>query len=81
MNSNSQVYSYEAISSSQKIELGNLSGLVVKPEQCLEDEDMTYATPLFVILEQDEESDDTMTYKTPPPLCQQQTIHLQSVLM
>jgi len=72
MNSNSQVYSYEAISSSQQIELSNLSGWIVKPEQCLEDEtsqDTTYATPLFDIpveVEQDEESDDTMTYKTPP---------------
>jgi len=73
MNANSQVYSYEAISSSQQIELSNLSGWVVKSEQCLDEasQDTTYATPQLdtpvgVLAEQDEESDDTMTYKTPP---------------
>ena len=73
MNANSQVYSYEAISSSQQIELGNLSGWAVKSEQCLDEasQDTTYATPQLdtpvgILDEQDEESDDTMTYKTPP---------------
>ena len=73
MNANSQVYSYEAISSSQQIELRNIPGWVVKSEQCLYEasQDTTYATPqldtpMNVLTEQDGESDDTMTYKTPP---------------
>ena len=71
MNANSQVYSCEAISSSQQIELSNLSGWMLKSEQCLDEasQDTTYATPQLdapMDREQGDESDDTMTYKTPP---------------